>query len=200
VFFRTSLLLNELATNYLPQFASSGSASFSSSVDTNTAAAASLLTTPVHPAVAIGAAGLLANALNFLPIGRLDGGRVALAIAGRNGANSIGFAFLVGQAVNLFNDPSPLNLFFMIFVVILQRGPEMPPQDDVTPVATDEDDRQKGIAWGARLFAVVFCSLIAAATILPVPIDPSTIADSGSSMLVGDPASILQSLDSSKMI
>jgi membrane-associated protease RseP (regulator of RpoE activity) len=37
----------------------------------------------VHPAVAVGITGLLINALNFIPIGRLDGGRVTMAIAGR---------------------------------------------------------------------------------------------------------------------
>ena len=84
--------------------------------------------TSVHPLVAVGITGMFSNALNFLPIGRLDGGRVAMAIAGRRSANGISFAATLSQAVSLFTTSSPIPLFWGLFVVLFQRGFDIPPE------------------------------------------------------------------------
>jgi Zn-dependent protease len=127
----------------------------------------------VHPAVAVGITGLLVNALNFIPIGRLDGGRVTMAIAGRQSANGIALAALIGQAVSVLTNSSPVNFFWSLVVVFLQRGADYPPEDDVTPISTDDEDANKSVAWFGRLSALVFCVALTTLILLPVPIDPS---------------------------
>jgi membrane-associated protease RseP (regulator of RpoE activity) len=152
-FFSTSLLLHELVNAYIP-------------LADNPAATA---VTYIHPLVAVGLTGILANAFNFMPIGRLDGGRVATAIAGRQGASNIAFITLLGQAVSFITSSSPVSFFWILLVVFLQRGQDIPPEDDFTPVATDEEDQKKGLAWFGRALALAFCVLLTAGTILQVP-------------------------------
>lgn len=77
--------------------------------------------TAVHPLVAVGITGMFANALSFLPIGRLDGGRVAMSIAGRRAASAISTSTLLGLAVSFISNSSPIPLFWGIFVVLFQR-------------------------------------------------------------------------------
>ena len=76
--------------------------------------------TSIHPLVAVGVVGLLSNALNFMPIGRLDGGRVAMSIAGRQSAGNISFLTLLAQAAGLVASPSnPISIFWIITVGLL---------------------------------------------------------------------------------
>ena len=131
------------------------------------------LLTPIHPLVAVGITGILTNALNFLPIGRLDGGRVVMAVGGRRTASSISFAALIAQAVSFLSTSSPVMLFWSVFVVLFQRSADLPPLDDVTPVATNDDDANKGLPWLARAAALLMCVSLTSLAILPVPIDPS---------------------------
>jgi membrane-associated protease RseP (regulator of RpoE activity) len=78
----------------------------------------------VHPLFATGVAGLLANAYNMLPIGKLDGGRVAMAIAGRQAAASISNIFLLGLGFSLISSSSsPVTLFFALYVSLFLRSP-----------------------------------------------------------------------------
>lgn len=121
---------------------------------------------PIHPLLAVGLGGLLINAFNFMPIGRLDGGRVALSIAGRKSANGISFATQIAQGVGLLNASSPLALYWILAVVFLQRGADVPPMDDVSPIATDEEDRTKGVVWWSRQQAYCCrCPWISATTL-----------------------------------
>ena len=129
---------------------------------------------PIHPLLAVGLGGLLINAFNFMPIGRLDGGRVALSIAGRKSANGISFATLIAQGVGLLNASSPLALYWILAVVFLQRGADVPPMDDVSPIVTDEEDRTKGVVWWSRALALAFCVVLTAGILLPVPMDLSS--------------------------
>ena len=153
-FFRSSLLLNELVTSFLQP-----SQETLSSLST-------LL--PLHPLFVTGLAGLLANAYNFLPVGKLDGGRVTMALAGRQAAASIGNIFLFGLAVSLLTSTaSPVAFFWSIYVSLFLRSPDLPPLDDITPVATPEDDAKKDLMWFARLTALIICVTVSAATVLP---------------------------------
>lgn len=129
--------------------------------------------TPVHPFVIIGATGLLVNAYNFLPIGRLDGGRVVMAIGGRQTANSVSFGALIGTGVSLLSSGSAVLFFWLLTVVFLQRGADLPPEDDVTPIGEGEANP---VVWGGRLAALVFCLLLASSLILPIPLDPNAIS------------------------
>ena len=68
---------------------------------------------------------MFVNAFNFMPIGRLDGGRVAMAVAGRQSAGGISFFTLISQALALLTTSSaisPLSFFWILTVVFLQRG------------------------------------------------------------------------------
>lgn len=123
--------------------------------------------TPVHPYVVIGMTGVLINAYNMLPIGRLDGGRVAMAITGRQAAGSISLAALVSQGFALLSNASPVLLAWLLFVVFLQRGVDLPPEDDVTAVGSAEEG-EGAAPWAARLAAIVFCSIVTGLTLLPV--------------------------------
>jgi Zn-dependent protease len=153
-FLDSSFLLHELADQFL---------------HTSTAAAATPALTAVHPLVAIGMTGLLTNAFNFLPIGRLDGGRVAMAVGGRQSADNIAFITLIGQAIMFLTNASPISFFWILVVVFLQRGTDIPPEDDVSPIATEEEDAKKSPGWIARALTLAFCAGLTGATILPVP-------------------------------
>jgi len=135
--------------------------------------------TPVHPFVVIGMTGVLVNAFNCMPIGRLDGGRVAMAVAGRKSAGSLSFTALLGGAFSLLSSTSPVVFFWLLFVVFMQRGEDLPPEDDVTPLGQDE---KNGLVWAGRLSALLFCSVITGLTILPVPIDPALVAGQASNI------------------
>lgn len=136
--------------------------------------------TAIHPLVAIGVTGLFTNALNFLPIGRLDGGRVAMSIAGRKSASRITTIALISQLVNILTNFNPVVTFWMVTVILLQRGADIPPEDDVTPVsASGEDGQSNGLVWFARLAALLFCVALTSGVMLPVPADPSTVQVAG---------------------
>ena len=85
----------------------------------------------VHPTVVAGWAGLVATALNCLPVGRLDGGRATLAAFGTSALAVTSFLTYVGLALGLLG--SALALPFGLYVLICQREPEAPPRDGVTP-------------------------------------------------------------------
>ena len=112
--------------------------------------------TSVHPLVVTGVTGLFVNAFNFMPIGRLDGGRVFSAVFGRKSAATISTFTLIAQSLSLLVNSSPLALFWILNVVFLQRGQDIPPLDDITPVSCesgisnslihdDNDDRSDSI-------------------------------------------------------
>eukprot|EP00600_Ochromonadales_sp_CCMP1393_P002274 CAMPEP_0174977378 /NCGR_PEP_ID=MMETSP0004_2-20121128/13572_1 /TAXON_ID=420556 /ORGANISM="Ochromonas sp., Strain CCMP1393" /LENGTH=798 /DNA_ID=CAMNT_0016228547 /DNA_START=56 /DNA_END=2452 /DNA_ORIENTATION=+ len=176
-FFKFSFLINELVDKFL----------HISDISDATA------NIPVHPLLAVGVGGLLSNALNFMPIGRLDGGRIAMAVAGRQSANGVTTATLLGQAVSLLTNSSPLTLYWLLAVVLLQRGADIPPVDDVTPVATTQDDANKSIDWWIRIAVLAFCVTLTAGILLPVPspgLDPfaqQAATPSPSSIIQGVP-------------
>ena len=116
--------------------------------------------------------GLLTNAFNFLPIGRLDGGRVATSIAGRQAAETISFFTLLANGISFITSASPISFYFILIVVFLQRGAGIPPEDDVTPIVTEEEENKKGPLYFARAAALAFCIGLTATTIVPVPTNP----------------------------
>ncbi|NEO53350.1 MAG: site-2 protease family protein [Okeania sp. SIO3B5] len=104
-FFRASVLVGTLARAIL------GSAVNQNIVD-------------VHPLAIIGWLGLVITALNLMPAGQLDGGRIIQAIYARKVAGrATFFTFVVLVIASLVN---PLALYWAIIILVLQRNLERP--------------------------------------------------------------------------
>jgi len=88
---------------------------------------------PLHPLAIAGFFGLMVNAVNLLPLGRTDGGRVGLALFGRTGLQVAGFITSVGLLIQgLFG--SDLLLFFFSYVVFFQGDMEIPQRNEVDDI------------------------------------------------------------------
>jgi membrane-associated protease RseP (regulator of RpoE activity) len=84
----------------------------------------------VNPLVVIGWLGLVITALNLMPAGQLDGGRIVQAIYGRKTANRSTIATLIVLAlVGLGN---ALALYWLIVILFLQRDLERPSLNEIT--------------------------------------------------------------------
>ncbi len=114
----------------------------------------------VHPVALAGWVGLFVTALNLIPVGQLDGGRIAYALFGRrHRAVSMGafVALLVLGAV-----AQSMNwIVFAALVFLLIGFHHAPPLDDLTPLS-------------ARRYAVgVLCLVLLVLLIPPVPVQLS---------------------------
>jgi membrane-associated protease RseP (regulator of RpoE activity) len=90
-------------------------------------------TLSIHPLVIIGWLGLAINALNLMPAGQLDGGRIIQAIYGRKTAQRSTLITLVILGFVAFFNPANLVIFYwLILVGFLQRGLERPSLDEIT--------------------------------------------------------------------
>ena len=96
-----------------------------------------------------------------------------MAVGGRQAAAGLTNSFLIGLAISFFANPNPILLFWSVFVVLFQRGQDLPPEDDVTPVASTDDDNNKGLAWFGRAAVLGTTALLSGATILSAPVDPA---------------------------
>ncbi|RUT03603.1 hypothetical protein DSM106972_052420 [Dulcicalothrix desertica PCC 7102] len=111
-------------------------------------------TVPVNPLVIIGWLGLVVNALNLMPAGQLDGGRIVQAIYGRKIASRATIATLIVLAlVSLGN---PLAMYWAIVIVFLQRDLERPSLNEIT-----EPDDQSAALGLLALFLMI-------ATLIPL--------------------------------
>lgn len=93
----------------------------------------SALQTPlvnIHPLVIIGWLGLVITALNLMPAGQLDGGRIVQAIYGRKTAGRATLATLI--VLGLVGLGNTLALYWFIVIVFLQRGAERPSLNEIT--------------------------------------------------------------------
>ena len=85
---------------------------------------------PLHPFAIAGYFGMMINAVNLLPVGRTDGGRIGLALFGRSGTQLVSFltlAFMFFQGIG----GSDLLLFFFSFVIFFQSELEIPQRNEV---------------------------------------------------------------------
>ena len=76
--------------------------------------------------------GLVTQALNMLPVGQIDGGRVTQTGFGRRALGLTSLGVYIGLSLGLI--ASSLSLSWALYVLICQRTPEFSPQDDVTEV------------------------------------------------------------------
>ncbi|MBZ8181274.1 site-2 protease family protein [Oscillatoria salina] len=87
----------------------------------------------IHPLTIIGWLGLVITALNLLPAGQLDGGRIVLAIYGRKTARRTTIATLVLIGiVAIFNPSNPIPLYWGILILFLQRNLERPSLNELS--------------------------------------------------------------------
>ncbi|NEP02389.1 MAG: site-2 protease family protein [Symploca sp. SIO2E9] len=113
-FFQSSVLVGSIARLFL------GSSLQASIVD-------------VHPLTIVGWLGLVVTALNLMPAGQLDGGRIVQAIYGRKIARRTTIATLIVLGiVALVNSANPLIFYWVLVILFLQRSPERPSLNEIT--------------------------------------------------------------------
>jgi membrane-associated protease RseP (regulator of RpoE activity) len=137
-FFQGSLLVGLLAKSFL-------GASLSANI------------VDIHPLTIVGWLGLIVTALNLMPAGQLDGGRVVQAIYGRKTARRTTIATLIILGIiALVNPANPLVLYWAIVILFLQRSLERPSLNEIT-----EPDDTRAILGLVALFLMV-------ATLIPL--------------------------------
>lgn len=107
---------------------------------------------PVDPLAFAGLLGIVVTSLNLLPIGRLEGGRIAQALFGRSTAAllSFGTSLLLGAGAI---SGSVLCLAWGLFATFIRGGEEIPAQDEITPLGSER------YAWGFVLAVVCLLTL-----------------------------------------
>ncbi len=108
----------------------------------------------VHPLVVIGWLGLVITALNLMPAGLLDGGRIVQAIYGRKTAERTTIATLI--VLGIVSLANPLAMYWAIVILFLQRDLERPSLNEIT----EPDDARAALGLLA-LFLMI-------ATLLPL--------------------------------
>lgn len=108
----------------------------------------------VHPLVILGWLGLVITAINVMPAGQLDGGRIVQAIYGRKMAGRTTVATLI--VLGLAALANPLSLYWAIVILFLQRDPERPALNELS----EPDD--------ARAALGLLILFLMAATLLPL--------------------------------
>ncbi|KAJ0981839.1 hypothetical protein J5N97_010094 [Dioscorea zingiberensis] len=107
---------------------------------------------PVDPLAFAGLLGMVVTSLNLLPCGRLEGGRIAQAMFGRNTATLLSFGTSLLLGIGGLSG-SVLCLAWGLFATFFRGGEEIPARDEITPLG---DDRY---AWGVVLALICFLTL-----------------------------------------
>ena len=108
----------------------------------------------VHPLVVIGWLGLVITALNLMPAGQLDGGRIVQAIYGRKTAGRATAATLI--LLGLISLGNSLAIYWAVVIFFLQRDLERPSLNEIS----EPDDARAALGLLA-LFLMI-------ATLLPL--------------------------------
>jgi len=84
----------------------------------------------LHPLAIAGYFGMMINAANLLPVGRIDGGRIAMTLFGRSGAQVVS---ILGYLLILFEGlmGSDLLLSFFTYVIFFQSELEIAQRNEV---------------------------------------------------------------------
>ncbi len=106
----------------------------------------------VNPLTVIGWLGLVITALNLMPAGVLDGGRIVQAIYGRKTAGRATIATLIILAIaSLAN---PVAMYWAIAILFLQRDLERPSLNEIT----EPDDTRAAL--GLLALFLMICVLL----------------------------------------
>ncbi|KAL6627470.1 hypothetical protein ACP70R_031196 [Stipagrostis hirtigluma subsp. patula] len=119
----------------------------------------------INPLVLWAWAGLLINAINSIPAGELDGGRIAFSMWGRKIATRLSSAAIGLLGISaLFND---VAFYWVVLIFFLQRGPIAPLSEEIT----DPEEKYISIGVLVLLFGLLVCLPY------PFPFDPSQLTD-----------------------
>ena len=106
-------------------------------------------TIDVHPLVILGWLGLVVTAINLMPAGQLDGGRIVQAIYGRKTLGNTTIATIVVLAIaGLVN---PLAIYWAVVILVLQRSLERPSLNELT----EPDDARAALGLLALFLMVI---------------------------------------------
>jgi len=108
----------------------------------------------IHPLAIAGWLGLVITALNLMPAGQLDGGRLIQAIYGRKTLGRTTVATLIFLAIACL--VNPLALYWAIIILFLQRQPERPSLNELM----EPNDTRASLA--------LLALFLMAATLLPL--------------------------------
>ncbi|XP_011656409.1 probable zinc metalloprotease EGY2, chloroplastic isoform X1 [Cucumis sativus] len=109
--------------------------------------------TPIslNPLVIWAWAGLLINAINSIPAGELDGGRIAFSIWGRKASSRItGVSIVLLGLASLFSD---VAFYWVALIFFLQRGPIAPLSEEIT----DPDEKYIGLGVLVLFLGLLVC-------------------------------------------
>ncbi|KAI3899800.1 hypothetical protein MKW92_021915 [Papaver armeniacum] len=105
----------------------------------------------INPLVIWAWAGLLINAINSIPAGELDGGRVSLALWGRKASNRLtGVSIALLGLSSLFND---VSFYWVVLIFFLQRGPIAPLSEEIS----DPDNKFIGLGITVLTLGLLVC-------------------------------------------
>jgi membrane-associated protease RseP (regulator of RpoE activity) len=97
----------------------------------------------LHPLTIVGWLGLVITALNLLPAGQLDGGRIVQAIYGRKIARRTTiFSLVILALIGFFNPVNPIPFYWAIVILFIQRDLERPSLNEIT----EPDDQRAFLA------------------------------------------------------
>ncbi|GIM06335.1 hypothetical protein Vretimale_10663 [Volvox reticuliferus] len=110
--------------------------------------------TEVNFLVLAGWAGLIANALNLIPAGELDGAKMVLGCWGRRTASAVsvfttgalGFSAITGNA---------LSFYWVLLLLFLQRGPITPSYEELSPPKSEANRKAALALLGFSLLVLV---------------------------------------------
>lgn len=105
----------------------------------------------VNPFIIWAWSGLLINALNSIPAGELDGGRISLALWGRKV-----WTRLSGLSIALLGLSSLLSdvaLYWVVLIVFLQRGPISPQAEEIS----QPDDKNVAVGITVLVLGLLIC-------------------------------------------
>eukprot|EP00262_Sarcandra_glabra_P010389 TRINITY_DN25657_c0_g1_i1.p1 TRINITY_DN25657_c0_g1~~TRINITY_DN25657_c0_g1_i1.p1 ORF type:complete len:535 (+),score=108.09 TRINITY_DN25657_c0_g1_i1:340-1944(+) len=105
----------------------------------------------VNPLVIWAWAGLLINAINSIPAGELDGGRISFALWGRKASTRItGASIAILGLCSLFND---VAFYWVVLIFFLQRGPIAPLAEEIT----DPENKYVALGITVLLLGLLVC-------------------------------------------
>ncbi|KAF7830967.1 putative zinc metalloprotease EGY2, chloroplastic [Senna tora] len=105
----------------------------------------------VNPLVIWAWAGLLINAINSIPAGELDGGRIAFSIWGRKASSRFTALSIVLLGLSsLLND---VAFYWVVLIFFLQRGPIAPLSEELT----DPDDKYVALGVTVLILGLLVC-------------------------------------------
>jgi membrane-associated protease RseP (regulator of RpoE activity) len=106
-------------------------------------------TVDVHPLVILGWLGVVVTAINLMPAGQLDGGRIVQAIYGRKTLGNTTIATITVLAIAAL--VNPLALYWAVVILVLQRNLERPSLNELT----EPDDARAALGLLALFLMVV---------------------------------------------